>query len=469
MDDAGDQPAGPLHEKRHDPYAALRFSDFRFFAAGNVAAVLGGQMVSVAIGWELYQQTNSATALGLVGLFQLIPLLLLSIPAGQLVDQLDRRKVVIVSQMVMTASALVLGFVSLWHDSIPRYALFEYSNRAFQWTAQLFGERDVRFDDPFVPVLFAVIFVQGGIRAFNQPAKSSLMPMIVPPSVFPNAVTWHSSGQELCSMIGPAIGGAIIAVMLTRPALVTWAYPTVYLLNAGLQLGQSLLLMPIKVIRPPRPHEKVTFQTLTAGIRYVAGDRVLLAALTLDLFAVVLGGSTALLPIFARDILHVGPAGLGWLRAAPSVGAVVMATFIAHLKPMQRAGRNLLLGVAGFGAAMIVFAVSKNFWLSLLMLGFTGAFDNVSVVVRHTLVQLRTPEAMRGRVSSVNAVFIGSSNQLGALESGLTAAAFGAVLSALLGGMGTIAVVIIAAVLWPEVRRLGAIHKIRPAESSEEG
>jgi hypothetical protein len=366
------------------------------------------------------------------------------------------------SQIILTLSAVVLGLVSLWHDRIPVVGMFEYSNRACSLLASLLGEKHARFADPFVPVLYLVIFVQGAIRAFNQPAKTSLMPMIVPSVIFPNAVTWNSSIQETCSMVGPAIGGGIIAVLLRQPATVSWAYPAVYLLNAVLQCGQSLALLPIRVIAPPRPHEEATLKTLTAGLRYVWNDKIILAALTLDLFAVILGGATALLPMFARDILHVGPSGLGWLRAAPSLGAVGMAMMIAHRPPMRHAGKNLLWCVAGFGAATILFGLSKSFWLSLAMLALTGAFDNVSVVIRHTLVQLRTPDAMRGRVSSVNAIFIGSSNQLGALESGVTAAMFGAVASVVLGGVGTLLVVAAAVLLWPEVRRLGALHESHP-------
>lgn len=319
------------------------------------------------------------------------------------------------------------------------------------------------FDDPFVPVLYLIVFAQGTIRAFSQPARSALMPMIVPASLFANAVTWNSSAQELCTVLGPAIGGGLIAILLRQPNTVPWAYPTVYLLNAALQLAQSVALLPIHIIAPPRATEKTTFASLTAGLQFVWYEKIVLAALTLDLFAVILGGATALLPVFARDILHVGPARLGWLRAAPSIGAVGMAMLIAHRPPMARAGRNLLWGVAGFGVATIVFGVSRNFWLSFGMLMLTGAFDNISVVIRLTLVQLRTPESMRGRVSAVNMIFIGSSNQIGALESGLTAAAFGPVASTVFGGVGTIAVVLLTALLWPQMRKLGALHA-PPAE-----
>ena len=312
-------------------------------------------------------------------------------------DRLDRKVVVVTSQIILTLSAIVLALVSLLHDRIPVVGILEFANRGCFDLASALGEKNVVFADPFVPVLYAVIFVQGAIRAFNQPAKTSLMPMIVPARIFPNAVTWNSSIQETCSMVGPAIGGGIVAVLLRQPATVAWAYPAVYLLNALLQLCQSLALLQIRVIAPPRAHEETTLKSLTAGLRYVWNDKIILAVLTLDLFAVILGGATALLPIFARDILHVGPSGLGWLRAAPSLGAVGMAMLIAHRPPMRHAGKNLLWSVAGFGAAMIVFGISKSFWLSLGMLMLSGAFDNVSVVIRHTLVQLRTPDAMRGR------------------------------------------------------------------------
>ena len=447
-----------------DPYAALRLRDFRFYLGGNIASVLGGQMVAVAIGWELYQRTNSATALGLVGLFQLIPLLLFSIPAGHVVDTLNRRHIIVASQFLLTAAACALALASFWHERIPATPLIRLLNRGCSGLANALGETRVRFTDPYVPVLYAIILLQGVIRTFNQPAKSAFMPMLVPPALFPHAVTWSTSAQELCSVIGPALGGLIVALLLQRPATFSIAYPAVYLLNALLQFLQSLALIPIRLLNAPRRNEKTTFSSLTAGLRYVWTEKILLATLTLDFFAIVLGGASALLPLFAKDILHVGPAGLGWLRAAPSIGAIAMALLIAHRRPMRRAGRNLLYSVAAFGAATIIFGLSKNIWLSLAMLILIGAFDNVSVVIRHTLVQLRTPDQMRGRVSAINGIFFGSSNQLGALESGITAAAFGAVASVVIGGVATLCIVATAALLWPQLRRLENLDPSRQTD-----
>lgn len=269
-------------------------------------------------------------------------------------------------------------------------------------------------------------------------------------------MTWGSTNFEVGSMIGPAISGLLIA------RLDRWSggigFPAVYALDALCGLVFIGFLLPIRYNHEPHTPAHHPLRELFAGIKFVWNKKVILASITLDLFAVLFGGATALLPIFADQILQVGPVGLGWLRAAPSFGALLMAVLLAHLPPMRRAGLTLLGAVAGFGAAMMLFGLSKSFWLSLVMLAISGALDNISVVVRHTLVQLLTPDPMRGRVSAVNNVFIGSSNELGAFESGITAALFGPVLSVVGGGIGTIIVVIAAAKIWPELRRIGPLQ-----------
>ncbi|HEY3600819.1 MAG TPA: MFS transporter, partial [Chthoniobacterales bacterium] len=272
----------------------------------------------------------------------------------------------------------------------------------------------------------------------------------VPRDHFANAVTWNSSIFQVSCVLGPAAGGFLI---------VRFGFPFIYTLDAVCALTFFVLVLPIAKIREAPRVTVSAWHSLAEGIRFVFSKKIILATITLDLFAVLLGGATALLPIFADQILRCGPIGLGWLRAAPAIGAFVMAVVIAYLPPMRRAGKMLLWCVTGFGIATIVFGASKSFWLSLAMLFLTGVFDSVSVVVRQTLVQLLTPDEMRGRVSAVNNIFIGTSNEFGAVESGLTAAAFGPVISVVGGGIGTIAAVLAVALRWPETRRIGALDR----------
>ncbi|HEX8916449.1 MAG TPA: MFS transporter [Humisphaera sp.] len=468
-DPAADTPEPP---PRHDPYAALRVGDFRLFSLGFAASVIGLQAMSVAVGWELYARTGSKAVLGLVGLVQVVPVLVLSLPAGHVADRFDRRRVLLLSQFLLAVIGAAMAWASFGYAAtapaegrlpgaeVPasRAGPLSATNAAVARMAHALGETGGRFDDPYVPVLLGLLLLNAAARSVGGPARSAFLPELVPPSLFGNAVTWNSSIFEVCSMAGPAAGGGIIAALLgAGPAAAPWAYPATYLAAAACQLVFAVLVWPVRPVTAPRPREPLTVGSLSAGVRYVFTTPILLATLTLDLFAVILGGAVALLPVYAKDILHVGPLGLGALRAAPSVGAFLMATLIAHLPPMKRAGRNMLWAVAGFGAATVVFGYSRDFWLSLAMLALTGAFDNVSVVVRQTLVQVLTPDAMRGRVSAVNAIFIQSSNQIGTLESGFTAAVMGTVPSVVFGGVGTIVVVLLAAVAWPQLRRYGAL------------
>ncbi len=400
-----------------DPYAALRFRDYRLYTLGNLASIMGQQMLSVAIGWELYERTQSALSLGLVGLVQVLPVIFLALPAGQVADQFDRRKIVMGTQAILACCALGLAAIS-------------YTQGLIAWVYLCLG-------------------VMGTARAFNNPARASLLPQIVPKEVFSNAVTWNSSGFQLAAMLGPALAGLIIALQKSATS--------VYLSCALCALFFLSCLFLIKGRQAERSTEPATFKSLVAGFRFVWQTKIILAALTLDLFAVLLGGATTLLPIFAKDILQVGPDGLGWLRAAPAIGALMMALAITHLPTMNQAGKTLLWAVGGFGAATIVFGLSHSFWLSLFMLVCIGALDSISVVVRQTLVQLRTPDEMRGRVSAVNGMFISSSNELGGFESGVAASLFGPVLAVVGGGIGTIAVVVAVALIWPEIRKLESL------------
>src|SRR5262245_10703300 len=302
-------------------------------------------------------------------------------------------------------------------------------------------------------MIFAFIALAECSQALGMPTRSSLIPLVVPPEAIANAVTWTSSGWQVARVSGSALGGLVIALSAS-PALV-------YVQTA---IGLFICAIIVSMMRPRemvRSNEPRSLESLLAGIRFVWRTDLLLAAITLDLFAVLLGGATALLPLYAAEILHVGPTEFGILRAAESIGAFAMAIALAHRAPMERPGLALLWAVAGFGVATIVFGASEYFWLSFLMLALTGALDNISVVIRGTLMQMLTPDEMRGRVAAVNSIFISSTNQLGAFESGIAAALMGAKLAVVLGGLGTLAVVGFAAAYWPKLVRLAPLHTLR--------
>jgi MFS family permease len=402
-----------------DRYAVLRLRDVRLYLISRFIATLGQNMLGMAVGWELYERTHSALALGLVGLAQLSPMLILTLPAGHVADQRDRRGIVLWMNVLMALSYAGLTFVS-W-ERLP------------------------------VAGTYFFLFISGVARAFLSPASSALLPQIVPRSLFPAAITWSSGSYQLSAALGPVLGG--LAIPLTGGATAVYAFNVVALVVCGILL--LFVRVPDTVVPPPR--EKMTLHNLVAGLRFVLEHRIILGIISLDLFAVLLGGATALLPIYAKDILHVGAGGLGWLRAALPIGSCSMALFQAHRPPLARAGHALLLAVGGFGLATVIFGVSRWFWLSLAMMAACGALDNVSVIVRHTLVQVLTPDAMRGRVSAINGLFIGASNEFGEFESGLVASFAGPVISAVSGGIGTILVVIATAWIWPEIRKYGSL------------
>jgi MFS family permease len=420
---AGDtEPFGPL--STHDPYAALRLRDFRWFLAGNMLALLGLQMQTVAVSWEVYARTGSNLALAMVGLVQVLPVIGLFLPAGHFVDRFDRRKILLVVLPFAACCSLGLAWNSAAHGPIA--------------------------------VTYLFLMLVGTARAFLQPARAAFLPQVVAREHFSNAVTWNSAGFQLAMVMGPALGGPLVG----------WLNPwVVYLLNAGFALTFCGLLWTI----PPRPFvpstEPVSLRSLGAGLSFVWRTKVMLGAITLDMFAVLLGGATALLPVYAQVIFNSGPEWFGWMRATPGIGAVCMSFVLAHRPPLERAGRALLLSVAGFGVATIIFGYSRLLGLSFAMLFLLGALDMISVVVRHTLVQLLTPEAMRGRVSAVNGLFIGISNELGEFESGSVAwlfdrpddPAFGPTVAVVSGGVGTLLVVASVALQWPEVRQYGRL------------
>jgi MFS family permease len=451
------RPAVPLlvgpEARTHDPYAAFRFGDFALFTAGNLLSITGRLMLAVAVEWEIYARTHSATALGLVGLAIAVPVVSLSLPAGHLADRVSRKHIILVTQVLSAIISLVLALVSYKHLLIPQVAPLRDGNRALAAVAGIFERHHpmFHFDDASVPLIYLLLFMGASVRTFSWAARSSFFPTLVPRDAFANAVTWNNSIFQIGSMVGPALSGFLVAYT---------GFPLVYLLDAICSFLFFLLVVLIRRSTQKREQtEASTWKSLVAGLRFVFGRKVILATITLDLFAVLLGGATALMPIFADQILHCGPVGLGWMRAMPAVGAFVMAMVIAHLPPMKRAGKALLWSVTGFGLATILFGVSKIFWLSLAVLFLLGAFDSVSVIIRGSIVQLVTPDEMRGRVSSVNNIFIGTSNEFGALESGLTAALFGPVVSVVAGGIGTILVVLGVAWSWPETGKIGALDR----------
>lgn len=405
----------------HDPYRALRHRDFLLMATGTFLSVLGWQMFTYAIGWELYERTNAPLALGLVGLMQVIPVFLLTLPAGHIADTFNRKRILILAQ-----SILLLCYTGL--------ALLSYTRGS-------------------LILIYSLILLLGIALAFANPASSALIAQTVPEEAFENAATWNSSAWQLSSVVGPALGGVLVAFF--HGAM------SVYIANALLVLLYILAIFSVRAEHKPvkRTQNQPTLRSLAEGVRFLTKTQVLLAAITLDMFAVLLGGATALLPVFAKTILHVGPIELGWLRSAQSIGAICMAFILLHRPPFRRAGPALLLAVIGFGLATIVFGLSHLLWLSLVMLFLLGALDNISVIIRSTLLLVRTPNEMRGRISAINGLFLGASNELGGFESGLTAQLFGPVWSVVGGGLGTIIVVVVVAWFVPELRRMTTLHE----------
>jgi MFS family permease len=434
---------------RHDPYAALRSLSFRQYVVGLIANTVGEQMVEAAVAWDLYARTKDPMSLFWVGLIIAVIVMVMAIPAGHLADRLPRRGIVIVTQLCAMGAIFGLALASWLNASIG--------------------------------LIYLMVAAAALCKAIGSPARSAWLPTLVPRRNFANAVSWQSSGFQLAATFGPAIAGFLI-VRTSAPAYCVaavtagfFAVMAFFIDPASRPADEILAVLPTDSsdasAKPPvlddAPPPERTIDTLLAGARFVFSTKIILATITLDLFAVLLGGATYLLPIYARDILHVGSQGYGYLRAAPAIGAVTMAMVIAHSRPFKHAGQAMLLAVAGFGAATIVFGISRNFWLSLFMLFLTGALDNISVLVRHTLVQVLTPDAMRGRVSAINSVFISSSNELGGAESAATARLFGTIPAVVIGGIGTLLTVAAVALIWPQVGQFGALHDAKPIDTPQ--
>src|SRR5207247_9996809 len=325
-------------------------------------SITGRQMLAIAVEWELYARTHSATALGLVGLVIAVPVVALSLPAGHLADRFSRKRIILVSQVFSALTSLALALVSWKHLSIPQIAPLRVGNRALAAVAAIFERHHpmFHFDDASVPLIYLLLFIGASARTFSWAARSSFFPTLVPRDAFANAVTWNNSIFQIGSVVGPALIGLLVAYV---------GFPFVYLLDALCAFVFFLMVFPIRRSKQLRDHSDAnTWKSLIAGLRFVFGRKVILATITLDLFAVLLGGATALMPIFADQILHCGPVGLGWLRAMPAIGAFAMALVVAHLPPMKKAGQALLWCVSGFGIATVLFGLSKAFWFSLVVL-----------------------------------------------------------------------------------------------------
>jgi MFS family permease len=408
--------------------AAFQFSGFRLYQIARFSIVFCTEMQSVAVGWQVYEITKRPLDLGLTGLVQFLPGVVLFLLAGHAADRFDRRKLLTVCYGGYGLSSALLLAVTM---------LFQLLHRA-----------------ETVGAIFSILFLVGVVRSFSMPASRALLPQLVPEEQFQGAVAWNSGIFQGATILGPALGGLLYA--LSRgPALVY----AVALLAA---IFSVLTTLRIRIERRPRPREPFRLKTVLAGFRYIWTHKLVLGSISLDLFAVLLGGAVALLPVYAKEILHTGPWGLGLLRSAPGIGAGAMALLIAYKPIRRRAGATMLWCVGGFGVFTMVFGFSKSLPLSLISLLFVGAADMVSVVVRGVLIQLDTPDEMRGRVNAVDMIFIGASNELGEFESGLTAQWVGAVPAVVFGGLGTILVVGLWAWLFPELRKADKLAGTRP-------
>lgn len=408
----------PPPETLPDKYAVLHNGDFRLYVSGRFIASFGQQMLGTAVGWELYHRTHSTMVLAYVGLSYIIPLLFLTLPAGHVADQHDRRKIILWMEVLIACGSLGLTFVS-------------WSHAPYWWT--------------YLFLVFGAV-----ARAFLWPASSAFLPQIVPRQQLAAAVNWNSASFQISAALGPPAGGFVIAFFGT-------ASP-VYAFNVVAALACVALLLFVRA-RPgaaSKP-QRMSIANLGAGLRFVFATPIILATITLDLFAVLLGGANALLPVYAQDILKVDSFWLGVLQAGLPVGSACMAFALTHLPPMRHAGRTLLFAVSGFGFATIVFGLSRSYWLSLGMMFACGAMDNISVVVRQTLVQILTPDELRGRVSAINMLFIGTSNEFGDFESGFVASWVGPVITVVAGGIGTILVVLATGAIWPSLRTFGRL------------
>jgi MFS family permease len=412
----------------HDPWAALRHADYRRFLIAHFATTLGLQVAELVVAWQMYLDTHDALSLGLVGLAEALPNIITSLLGGHTADRMDRRRLALCATVVLLICTSLLA------------VLAGYTGAATH--RRVIG-------------VYMLVAAMGIARAFLQPARTALAAAMLPRDMQANAVAWRSTIWQLGAMIGPALGGVFNALVGER---------TTYIISAGLlAVGfGGLLMIRFRSVPDVRAQGESILASLTSGIRYLRSQQILLGAMTLDLFSVLFGGAVALLPIFVVDILHTGAWGLGVLRAAPAVGALTMSVWLAWRPPLERAGRALLIAVALFGALVIGFGLARTTWLSFACLALGGAADMVSVVIRSTLLQLLVPDRLMGRVASVNAIFIGSSNEIGSFESGVTARLIGAVPAVVMGGALTLGVVGVTAKLAPRLAHVGRLADLEP-------
>ena len=411
-----------MEVKVRDAYAALRYREFNMFLLLRFAMVFAWSMQFIIIEWEVYSLTKSALSLGMIGLMEVIPAIGMALFAGHIVDQKEKKGMLV---------KCILGF------SIISFGLF-----LLTWPRMVSGYST----DTILYSIYFLVFLGGLVRAFLGPTIFSLMSLIVPKKAYPNAATWSSSVWQIGSVVGPAVAGFSITFIGVHWSMCTILACSIFALLMLTQISKKPILNP-KIGEP-------IMESLKEGVKFVYNNKSILGALTLDMVAVLFGGAVALLPIFAQDILKVGPEGFGILRAAPAVGALLTMFVAAHLPFYKNAGIKLLAAIFGFGVCIIVFGLSTWFWLSVFALFMSGVTDGISVVIRQTILQLKTPDSMRGRVAAVNSIFVGSSNELGAFESGLTAKLMGTVSAVVFGGSMTLLIVIFTAVKLPAFRKL---------------
>jgi MFS family permease len=403
--------------------AAFQFSGFRLYQIARFCMVFCTEMQSVAVGWQVYEITHRPLDLGLTGLVQFLPGVVLFLLAGHVTDRFNRKHLLTICYAGFAVSSTLLLLATLKAGSL-------------------------HLGDSVTPI-FAILCLVGAVRTFSMPASRALLPQLVPEEHFQGAVAWNSSIFQFATILGPAMGGLLYAFFRGPSA--------VYATAVAASVIAMLTTTRIQLQSPPRPRERFSVKTVFAGFHYIWNHKLVLGSISLDLFAVLLGGAVALLPVYAKEILVTGPWGLGLLRAAPGAGAAVMAVLIAYKPIRRRAGATMLWCVAGFGVFTMVFGFSRGIVLSMISLFFVGAADMVSVVVRGVLIQVETPDEMRGRVNAVDMIFIGASNELGEFESGLAAQWFGAVPAVVLGGLGAVIVTVMWAWMFPELRRADSL------------
>jgi len=415
---------------RNDPYAALRIKEFRFFVFSRFIITVAMQMQSVIVGLQIYEMTKDAFSLGLIGLAEAVPFLSMALFAGHIADIFNRKKLIMISLLLFFVCSLTLLSFTLNLSSV----------------LILFGTTPI----------YIIIAISGLARSVIYPSQIALMSQIVPRELYPNSSTWNSTAWHVAAVTGPALGGLICAF---------WGFTSSYCTVIVLIFIGFILYFGIKNKTIPVKEKKETLiQSLSTGIRFVFKNQIVLGALSLDMFAVLFGGAIAMLPIFAAEVLHTGRYGFGFLRAAPAAGAVIMSMILAFHPPIKRSGMKLLSCVAGFGVCIILFAISTNFYLSLALLVMSGMFDNVSYVLRQMIIQLYTPDNMRGRVAAVNSIFVGSSNEIGSFESGLAARIMRLIPSVIFGGSMTLLIVGFTSKVSPKLRKMDLREKLKEAE-----